>query len=453
MAERPLRILQVSTADIKGGAERVAWNLFTAYRARGYGSWLAVGKKRSHDRDVFVIPNQELHGRWYHFFQGVSSLLEQAERRLGIKTTLSGLAGSLSEPGRWLDYHLGVEDFHFPGTSRLLTLTGKLPDIFHAHNLHGDYFDLRMLPWLSQQMPVMMTLHDAWLLSGHCAHSFACEKWKTGCGQCPDLKIYPAIQRDETGYNWQRKRAIYGRSRLYVATPSRWLMAKVEQSMLAPAVVEARVLPNGVDLNIFHQADRQAVRAKLGIQQDAKLLLATGVMVRESFWKDYPTMREAVAQAAERLEGQDLLLIALGEDAPPERIGHAVIRFIPFQEDTETVANYYQAADIYVHTARADTFPTGVLEALACGTPVVATAVGGIPEQIEEARTGFLVPVGDAAGLAARITQVFLDHDLKQGMGMQAAESARQRFGLDRQVDAYLDWYHKLVWQKMVMAG
>jgi len=164
-------------------------------------------------------------------------------------------------------------------------------------------------------------------------------------------------------------------------------------------------------------------------------------------------MREAVAQAAERLEGQDLLLIALGEDAPPERIGHAVIRFIPFQEDTETVANYYQAADIYVHTARADTFPTGVLEALACGTPVVATAVGGIPEQIEEARTGFLVPVGDAAGLAARITQVFLDHDLKQGMGMQAAESARQRFGLDRQVDAYLDWYHKLVWQKMVMAG
>jgi glycosyltransferase involved in cell wall biosynthesis len=86
-----------------------------------------------------------------------------------------------------------------------------------------------------------------------------------------------------------------------------------------------------------------------------------------------------------------------------------------------------------------------VLEALACGTPVVATAVGGIPEQIEEARTGFLAPEGDVAGLAARMTQVLLGPDLRQRMGMLAAESARQRFDLDRQVDAYLDWYHEVV--------
>ncbi len=453
MVERPLRILQVSTADIKGGAERVAWNLFTAYRARGYCSWLAVGQKRSQDPDVFIVPNQEFQGRWYHFFRGISSRLEGVDEKLGVETTFSGLAGSLAEPGRWLDYHLGVEDFHFPGTSRLLTLTGKRPDILHAHNLHGDYFDLRMLPWLSQQVPVMMTLHDAWLLSGHCAHSFACEKWKTRCGHCPDLTIYPAIQRDATGYNWRRKQAIYCRSRLYVATPSRWLMRKVEQSMLAPTVVDARVVPNGVDLRVLHPADRQAVRARLGIRQNAKVLLTTGVMIRENIWKDYRTLWDAVARVAERLEGQDLLLIALGEDAPPQRIGRADVRFIPFQEDMDAVARYYQAADLYVHAARADTFPNGVLEALACGTPVVATAVGGIPEQIEEARTGFLVPAGDATGLAARITQVLLDHDLKQGMGMLAAESARQRFGLDRQVDAYLDWYHEVVPQKMVTGG
>ena len=61
---------------------------------------------------------------------------------------------------------------------------------------------------------------------------------------------------------------------------------------------------------------------------------------------------------------------------------------------------YYQAADIYIHAAKADTFPNVVLEALACGLPVVATAVGGIPEQIDHERTGFLVPPGDAAGMA-----------------------------------------------------
>ena len=445
MAERPLRILQVSTVDIKGGAERVAWNLFTAYRARGHSSWLAVGEKRTDDPDVLIIPNQESRGRWHDFFQGVSSRLKQIEPKLGVKPKLSVLAGNLSEPGRWVDYHLGVENFHFPGTKRLLTVTGIQPDIVHAHNLHGGYFDLRMLPKLSQQVPTVMTLHDAWLLSGHCAHSFACEKWKTGCGECPDLSIYPEMLRDSTRYNWQRKREIYSRSRLCVATPSQWLMRKVEESMLAPAVAESRVLPNGVDLDTFHPADRQAVRAQLNIRQDAKVLLAMGVSISQNRWKDYHTMREAVSRVAKCLERQDLLLIALGEDACAERIGQAEIRFVPFQRDVKTVARYCQAADLYVHAALADTFPTSILEAMACGTPVVATAVGGIPEQVEEGRNGFLVPAGDAAGLATRIMQVFSDCNLKHRMGILAAQSASQRFGLDRQVDAYIDWYHELV--------
>ena len=444
MAERPLRILQVSTVDIKGGAEKVAWNLFTAYRARGYDSWLAVGEKLTEDPDVLIIPHQESRRTWYGFCRGVSTRLRRMEGKVGIQTTLSGLAASLSEPGKWLDYQLGLENFHFPGTKRLLMLTDKQPNILHIHNLHGGYFDLRMLPWISQQVPTVITLHDAWLLSGHCAHSFACEKWKTGCGECPDLSIYPEIRRDATRYNWRRKREIYSRSRLYVTTPSQWLMQKVEKSMLAPAVVESRVLPNGIDLDTFKPADKQAVRAKLGIRPDAKVILAMSILMSENRWKDYQTIREAVSQLAERLGQRDFLFIVLGEAGPVERVGQGEIRFVPFQRDSKTVARYYQAADLYVHAALTDTFPTGVLEAMACGTPVVATAVGGIPEQIKEAATGFLVPAGDAAGLATRIMQLFSDYNLRRNMGILAAESARQRFGLDRQVNAFLDWYHEL---------
>src|SRR5262249_17124394 len=160
--------------------------------------------------------------------RGVSTRLRRMESRLGMQSTLSRLTDSLSEPGRWLDHQLGIENFRFPGTKRLLTLADKQPSILHLHNLHGGYFDLPILPWISQQVPTVVTLHDAWLLSGHCAHSFACEKWRTGCGECPDLTIYPEIRRDATRYNWQRKREIYSRSRLYVSTPSQWLMQKVD---------------------------------------------------------------------------------------------------------------------------------------------------------------------------------------------------------------------------------
>src|SRR5512142_1056252 len=88
MAERRLRILQVNTSDIQGGAAKVAWNLFCAYRARGHDSRFAVGTKRSADPDILAISNEEARGNWYHFFQNISRKL----RRQNQETPFSHLA-------------------------------------------------------------------------------------------------------------------------------------------------------------------------------------------------------------------------------------------------------------------------------------------------------------------------------------------------------------------------
>jgi glycosyltransferase involved in cell wall biosynthesis len=406
---------------------------------------MAVGVKRSIDPDVHVLPNDEARGSWVRFFRNLSLRLQTNEQGERVETPFSRLAGILAEPGRRLNYYRGVEDFHFPGTARILNLDGRRPEIVHAHNLHGAYFDLRKLPWISRRVPVVLTLHDAWLLSGHCAHSFGCEKWRTGCGQCPDLAIYPPIERDATAYNWRRKRDIFLRSRLFVSTPAHWLMRKVEESILAPALVAAQVIPNGVDLGTFYPSDQQEARTGLGIPQDAIVLLTIGLRVRHSSWRDLQVLREVLARLADRMPAKRLILIALGEDATEEQYGSAKVQFVPFEESHAEVASYYQAADVYVHAARADTFPSSILEAMACGLPVVATAVGGIPEQIEDARTGFLVPPGDAESMTARAMLLLQDQELRKNMEEQAAECARQKFGLERQVDAYLDWYYKLL--------
>lgn len=443
--ERSLRILQVSTCDIAGGAEKVAWSLFQAYRQRGYASWLAVGYKRSEDPDVFEIPRLRQSVPWARpcwILHGRLAPLENRVRGIWrLRYWLRTLAGG--RPA--LERELGREDFHFPGSRRLLQLPPERPDVVHAHNLHGDYFDLRFLSRLSHQVPVILTLHDAWLLSGHCAHSFECERWRTGCGQCPDLFIYPAIRRDATAYNWRRKGDIYRRSRLYIATPSHWLMDKVRQSMLARAIVEARVIPHGIDLSLFRPGSRQGARAELELPQNVDVFLFTANSIRHNIWKDYATMREALTRVAETQEKKQILFLALGEDAPSERIGCAEIRFIPYQRDPKIVASYYQAADVYVHAARADTFPNTVLEALACGIPVVATAVGGIPEQVEDGVTGFLTPMGDSEMMADRIVRLLTDHDRRRQMGARAAEIAQKRFDLNRQADEYLAWYQEIL--------
>jgi glycosyltransferase involved in cell wall biosynthesis len=442
--KQPLRILQISSHEMLGGAASIAWNLHCAYRRRGLESWMVVGHKETNDSTIFEIPKGPAHALW-------TRNLIRIRRKLHMIRAphLRQILTLITKSRRLRDLYQGIEDFDHPGSWRLLELTPEKPDIVHCHNLHAGYFDLRVLPWLSQRVPVMLTLQDAWLLSGHCAHSFDCERWKTGCGQCPDLTIYPAIKRDATANNWRRKKDIYARSRLYVATPSQWLMRKVQQSILASAIVEARVIPNGVNLSVFNPADRQAVRAALNLPQDARVFLFVAKGITHNIWKDYQTMRAAIALVAGHIHGRDLLFIALGEKAPQEQIGRAKVHFVPYQKEPETVAQYYQAADVYVHAARVDTFPNAVLEALACGTPVVATAVGGVPEQVEDGVTGFLTPPRDVEAMAARIEQLLADDELRRKIGVTAAEVARERFNLDRQVDEHLEWFADVVgkWQ------
>jgi glycosyltransferase involved in cell wall biosynthesis len=310
-----------------------------------------------------------------------------------------------------LDAALGREDFRFPASRRVLDLAPSPPDVVHVHNLHGGYFDLRVLPELAQRARLVATLHDAWLLTGHCAHPFDSDGWLRGCGDCPHLDTYPALIRDGTAFNLARKQSIYEGLELTVVTPSQWLMGMVERSVLAPAATRRVVIPNGVDLDLFRPGELEPRPAPLLV------FAAQGGAANE--FKDFATL-EAALQRLER----PVEVVALGD--PP----------VPPQE----VADWLRRADLYVHPSRADTFPSGVLEALASGTPVVASRVGGIPEQLTE-ETGVLVEPGDAAALAAAIDALLADPERRARMGRAAAAAAQERFSLDRQITAYLELY------------
>ncbi|HRQ79930.1 MAG TPA: glycosyltransferase, partial [Azospirillaceae bacterium] len=429
-----MRILSVSTFDQAGGAEKIARDLSRAYRAHGCESWLAVGWKRDAAGDALAMPN---------------------DRGYRARNPLAAPWRPDSEIAA--DIERGREFFDFAGAWDLLDLPPSPPDVLHCHNLHRWYFDLRALPWLGRTLPTVLTLHDAWLLSGNCAHSLDCDRWRTGCGACPDLSLYPGQKQDDTAGNWLRKRAIFQQSRLYVATPCRWLMDKVENGILADGMVEGRVIPQGVDLAIYRPGDRAEARRAVGLPDDAEVLLFAANGIRANPWKDYAGLRTTLEKLSARLPGRRLLLIGLGENGPPETIGQAQVLFVPFQNDPQTVAALYRAADVYVHMARAETYPNVVMEALACGLPVMASAVGGIPEQIVSAfdwsggraadpqdACGGLAAAGDADAMAEKLAILLTNPDLRRRLSENAARHSRRHFDFRRVARDYLDWFAEL---------
>jgi glycosyltransferase involved in cell wall biosynthesis len=364
-----------------------------------------------------------------------------AWRRFWLGRGTGRLTRAIADPLRWVDRALGREDFRYPASRSLGQRGEGPPDVVHLHNLHGGYFDLTCLPDLCRRQPTFVTMHDPWLLTGHCAHPFECERWESGCGHCPDLEIYPAIRRDATAGNWRRKAAIYRDSRLYVATPSRWLMQRVERSMLVPGIAASRVIPNGVDLEVFHPVDRDSSRAETEIDRDGVVVLFVAKALQRNRFRDHRTLRLALERVAAEWRGRKLAFVALGERSEDHEPVDLPIRFVPFQADPRVVARFYRAADLFVHATRADTFPNVVLEASACGTPVVASRIGGIPEQIVSDRTGDLVPVADDRSLAAAIVRQLDDPARRRAMGEQASADARRRFDSRTMVRDYLDWY------------
>jgi glycosyltransferase involved in cell wall biosynthesis len=394
---------------------------------------------------VFQVPNDRYRSQNARIWLAVAKLITPLTSYSRLAEKIQDWLSWRGQRQRLLNIQAGYEDFDFPGTSRILALTPEQADILHLHNLHGNYFDLSQLPDFCGHLPVFITMHDAWLLSGHCAHSFDCNLWQRGCGNCPDLTIYPSLTRDQTAFCWQRKEAIYAHSDIYLATPCNWLMSRVKQSMLWQSVRDARVIPYGVDLTVFNESERQFAKRRLRIPEGGIVLLFVSHGIRQNPWKDYQTLRRAIEQISQMYPSKEITFLALGETSKEEKIGMARIRFIPYTTDVSVVARYYCAADVYVHAAHQDTFPNTILEALACGTPVVATAVGGIPEQIRDGVTGLLTPAGDPESLARSIVRLIQDQDLRTRMSHNAAEYARKYFNIERQADDYLKWYYQVL--------
>jgi glycosyltransferase involved in cell wall biosynthesis len=439
-----MRILQVSMLGNIGGAAKVAWDLRKSFEERSHRSMLAAGYIASNEsnQDVFQIPNDSFRSYWPRVLYTIPNYMRKNQIK-GSRIARSTLM-SFAQPKRAFNIWKGFEDFDYPASHKLLTLAPVQPDIVNFHNLHSEYYDLRALTALSKQRPIILTLHDMWLFTGHCAHAIDCMRWQTGCGQCPDLQRYPSVNQDVTDKNWEIKKTIYSNSRIYVVGVSNWIKQIAQKSMMDP--VDITVIPNGVNLKVFCQSNVSKAREELSLPSDAFIILFVSAYSEQNVYKDFTTVRKAVQIIASNVQEQNIIFVSLGGNEDKIQIENGFrTYYYRYRNEPEKVALFYQAANLFLHAANADTFPSTILEALACGTPVIATAVGGIPEQVVDGTTGFLVPRGDADKMAYYCLELIRDNSLYKLFSYNAVIHAKQQFDFERQVSEYLRFYEKVI--------
>lgn len=246
-------------------------------------------------------------------------------------------------------------------------------DLIHAHTIMPDGFAAVLLG-RELGLPVVCTAHGS------------------------DLKVYPARSR---AAGWATGWALRRVDRIITVSED---LAQIAQALAGPLAVH--VIPNGADETLFGLRSKSECRRRLGLPQDKEVVVYAGNLVKI---KGVEFLLEAIA----KLRRDTMLLCVLGDGELRTKLAALSARLGVSQQcqflgarPHDELGFWFSAADCFVLPSLSEGFPTVLAEATMSGVPVVAAAVGGVPEVIENGRTGLLVPPGNSSALAEAIRAI-----------------------------------------------
>lgn len=392
-------LLQINITANWGSTGKIAEAIGRAVVAHGWESYIAYGRWSNPSQSHLI----KVGGRWDKYFHF-------AEQRIRDNEGLCSRGA----------------------TKKLIRQIEKIkPDVVQLHNIHDHYLNYRLLfEYLNQKdIKVVWTFHDCWAFAGHCFHfvTKGCEKWKTGCYECPMRNVLPKTVLDRSRKNYELKKGLFGGCKNLTIVPcSDWMAGFVQQSFLKDKRIE--VIKNGVDLSVFKPVEDRKKDGNYGV------LAVSSVWNEEKGLYDIFKLREILPKE------YSITLVGLSAkqmvQLPSGIIG------LQRTQNVQELVRLYSQANVLINPTYADTFPTVNLEALACGTPVITYRTGGSPEAISPA-TGVVVEQCDVAGGAEAIRGIC---DNGKDYYIEACRKrAEEFFDKDKCFKKYVDLYEELV--------
>ena len=411
-----MKVLQLNYSDIDGGAARAAYRIHHALRSTGIDSQMLVNIASSGDWTV----------------QGPSTKSAKA---------ISLMRPHLASPLRML-LRTSNPIIHSPSVVPSCLherINASQADLVHLHWVQGEMLSVSSISRITK--PIVWTLHDMWAFSGS-EHYTTDHRWREGYRR--DNRPAHESGFDLNRWTWLRKRK-HWREPMQIVCPSNWLAQCVSTSSLM-SDWPVSVVPNPIDTDRWQPINQCLARQLLGLPQDCPLLLFGAMGGSNDPRKGVDLLFSALAQLRSEISLQNLQLVVFGQLAPqfPHHLGFP-IHYTGHLHDDLSLRSLYSAADVMVIPSRQDNFPNTGLEASACGTPVVAFNIGGMPDIVEDRVTGALADPFEPSSLAAAICWVLEDDQRLQALGAATRQKARQLWNSARVAGLYAEVYEQAI--------
>lgn len=414
-----MKIVHLSSFDNEGGAAKAAMGLHLGLINLGIDSSLVVGHKTTSVNSVLQL----------NLFAG---FLGRAYRSLRARTDsflLNFYLRKLNTPWSigWLPNVVSRIAFD------------EAPFIAHFHWVGSGFLSLKDIPTI--QTNFIWTLHDAWPFTGGCHVLGDCQKFKNGCGNCPQLGSNSAHDLSRIGI--QRKSNIFNKCSPVFIAPSEWMAAQARSSLLL-SHADIRVIPNGVDTECYQPMDKQLARNLLNLPATSKLILFGANNVTRDENKGLGKFKKILEKLATINEKDSITVLVFGRTNgilldlafPTIYFGH--------QAMPQDMAKLYSAADVVCVPSIQESFGLVALEAMSCGVPVVSFRTSGLVDIVEHGNTGFLAEPYCEDDFASLVNLLLTDSLLSQKMSTESRKRAIELFSQTRVASAYLHLYREL---------
>lgn len=413
-----MNILNVNTNDISDGAAHAVYRIHKGLQNIGISSKMLVQYKTSDDKSV-IGPSNRLK-------RGFALLRPSIDSAI---THLFACGSRATFHAAWLP--LSDVPSHVDSMS---------PDVVHLHWICDGMLPVEKLKQINK--PIVWTLHDMWAFTGGCHYNDGCERFLNACGNCPQLVRNG--KNDLSRFVFNRKKRAWSQLDITIVTPAAWLAECAKESTLLKGR-RIEIIHNGLDLNLFKPVDKTTARKIWNLPSNKKLILFGAIRAARDRRKGFDLFYKSLKKLTAKWSGKaELVVFGASEPKNPPDFGLPV-HYLGHLHDDVSLSILYAAADVMATPSRQDNLPNTVVESLACGTPVVAFNIGGMPDMIEHQINGYLAKPFDVSDHAAGIDWVLSDEKRYKELCLKARGIAMTRFDIKKIAKQYASLYEDVI--------